>query len=49
MASRYENQCVGCETCMGRHCPKRNVEILVCDDCGEDIEGDIYEVDGAGV
>lgn len=46
MANRYENQCVSCDTCIGRHCPKRSVEIIVCDDCGDDIEGDIYEVEG---
>lgn len=46
MASRYENQCVSCDTCIGSHCPKRNVAIIVCDDCGDDIEGDLYEAEG---
>ncbi len=32
------NDCVGCETCYG-YCSKRgNYEVIMCDDCGEDVE-----------
>ena len=46
---RYENGCVGCPTergCIGRACPRREIAIFVCDHCDEDIDEDIYEVDG---
>lgn len=46
---RYEDQCVGCPPemgCLGASCPRRCVEIYVCDGCGEDIYGDVYEYDG---
>ena len=46
---RYEDGCVGCPPemgCMGNACPNRNIAIYVCDRCDEDIEGDVYEVDG---
>ena len=36
---RLENQCVGCPPeigCLGRICPKREVEVLVCDKCGSE-------------
>lgn len=34
-----ENYCVGCETCV--HCGRdKNVEIITCDICGDQIEGD---------
>ena len=52
MSVRYENNCVGCPAgvpCLGPTCPKRNERVYVCDDCGEDIEGDVYEVDGVEV
>lgn len=48
MARRYEDWCVGCPAemgCMGSSCPNRNVEIVYCDECGEDNET-IYEFDG---
>ena len=49
MISRYENQCCGCATdgypCRGRFCPLRNVPVYCCDECGEEIEGDVYEID----
>jgi DNA-directed RNA polymerase subunit RPC12/RpoP len=31
---------------MGSACPNRNVEVYYCDECGEEIEGEVYEVDG---
>ena len=46
---RFENQCLGCEDlgmhCLGAACPRRRVEVHVCDRCGEEL-GDFYEVDG---
>lgn len=50
MGIRYEDQCDGCEApgypCLGKRCPKRSVKIWVCDRCKNDIDGDVYEVDG---
>ena len=46
---RYENQCCDCATpgypCIGSACPKRNVKIYICDDCGDEVE-DLYYYDG---
>lgn len=36
-----EKQCVGCPSelgCMGEGCPNRNISVLVCDDCGEEVD-----------
>lgn len=45
-----ENRCVGCAPergCMGRGCPNREVEVLYCDRCGDEISfDDAYVVDG---
>ena len=48
---KIENQCCDCANgtglhCLGSACPNRRVEIWYCDECGEEIEGDLYEVDG---
>ena len=47
---RIENQCVGCPKemgCLGSACPNRNVRVIYCDSCGEEIGmDDVYEVDG---
>ena len=47
---RYENHCCECAVpgypCRGSFCPNRNVPVYYCDKCGEEIEDDIYEVDG---
>lgn len=47
---KHENQCVGCPPeigCMGSACPNRNVKVIYCDKCGEEIDPDnVYEVDG---
>ena len=47
---QYENHCCDCAApgypCLGSTCPHRNVAIHYCDSCGEEIEGDLYEVDG---
>ena len=32
--------------CRGAMCSYRQVEVYYCDRCGEEIDGDIYEVDG---
>ena len=47
---KIENQCVGCPPnmgCMGDACPNRNVKVIYCDHCGDEIDSeDVYEVDG---
>jgi hypothetical protein len=43
---KYENQCVGCETCIGSHCRNRRVPVIYCDKCDYEIDGDVYDVDG---
>lgn len=46
---RIENRCGGCAPsfpCLGSSCPSRNAEIAYCDECGEEIKGDAYEIDG---
>ena len=40
------DECVGCPSemgCMGSSCPYMNVEVAVCDNCGEDA---VYNIDG---
>lgn len=50
MAVRTEDQCCGCATpgyqCLGRTCPNRAVTIVTCDHCDEELQDEIYEVDG---
>ena len=47
---KRENQCCQCAApgypCLGAACSLRRVEVYYCDKCGEEIEGDIYDVDG---
>ena len=47
---QYEDRCCGCAVpgypCLGSSCPNRNVPIYHCDKCGDEIDGDIYDVDG---
>lgn len=45
---KIENFCVDCgRPCLGSGCPNRNLEICICDQCGEQIPWDaIYDVDG---
>lgn len=47
---RYENHCCDCATgaypCFGSSCPNINVPVPYCDECGYEIEEDIYDVDG---
>ena len=47
----YENQCCDCAVagypCRGSACPRRNVEVHLCDDCECELApDDTYEVDG---
>lgn len=37
---KYINECVGCPPergCLGSSCPNRNVPVIICDMCGEEI------------
>lgn len=47
---KYEDDCVGCTAsglpCLGKCCPRRNIPVYYCDECEEEIEGEVYEVDG---
>lgn len=47
---KIENHCCDCAVpgypCMGSACPNRRVKVYYCDVCGDEIEGDVYEVDG---
>lgn len=43
---KYENQCVGCETCIGSSCKYKRVPVLYCDKCKFEIDETAYEVDG---
>ena len=41
MAVRTENRCVDCGLhCKGIACPNRNVKVLCCDKCGEELSSD---------
>ena len=44
------DECCNCATpsypCRGDSCPNRRVLHTYCDMCGEDIEEDVYDVDG---
>ena len=46
----YLDECCDCSTpnypCLGESCPKRRVLHTFCDICDEDIDGDVYEVEG---
>lgn len=36
---KTENQCVDCVLpCMGDTCPYRNVRVLYCDNCGNEVD-----------
>lgn len=46
---KYENECVGCPSemgCVGYGCAYRNVPHYYCDDCGDEIDGEVYGDDG---
>lgn len=47
--TKIENHCCDCATpgypCRGRLCPLTSVEVHYCDHCGEEIVGDIYDVE----
>lgn len=44
-----EDRCCDCATpgypCIGSACHNRNVTVYYCDVCGEEIGGDVYEVE----
>ena len=51
---KYENQCCGCAVpgypCLGKSCPNRNVKVVYCDRCGEEIDPDeVYSVEGEDI
>lgn len=39
---RFENQCCSCAVpaypCLGSSCPNRNVPVLICDKCKDEVE-----------
>lgn len=41
---KIENQCVGCDVCY--RCGRDEAEVYYCDNCDEEIVGDVYEADG---
>jgi hypothetical protein len=47
---KIENHCVGCAVpaypCRGESCPLRKVKVHYCDKCGEELDDEIFEVDG---
>lgn len=47
---KTENRCCGCPPemgCLGSSCSNRNVEVIYCDKCGEELDSDnVYEFDG---
>lgn len=47
---KYEDRCVQCTTvglpCLGNACSNKNVPVLYCDRCEDEIEDEGYEVDG---
>lgn len=49
MAREIRNDCCDCAApgypCLGSHCPRRNVEYLVCDKCRNDADC-LYEYEG---
>ena len=45
---KIENECVGCPPhmgCLGSTCPYKNVERIICDDCGYECDEDCYIID----
>lgn len=47
---KYEDRCVQCTTvglrCRGSACPNRDIPVLYCDRCEDEIDDEGYEVDG---
>lgn len=43
------DECCGCATelypCLGDSCPRRHTAVLICDECGDEVEK-LYKVDG---
>jgi len=44
----YRNECVGCppEICCGASCSKLSVRVMICDDCGDEVQDLWYGNDG---
>lgn len=47
----YErDECCGCATesypCLGRGCPNRNIPTWVCDECGDEYDEPLEEING---
>ena len=42
---KYENQCVGCESCIGSSCKYLRVPVHYCDKCKWELD-EIFDVDG---
>jgi hypothetical protein len=42
---KYENQCVGCETCIGSSCKYLRVPVHYCDKCKWELD-EVFDVDG---
>lgn len=44
-----QDECCGCATesypCIGDICPRRHTVVLICDECGDEVEK-LYKVDG---
>lgn len=47
MSVKIVNECCDCAVpgypCLGSACPRRNVEVYECDECGEELVEDVYE------
>lgn len=48
---KYRDECVGCPPergCLGSSCPNRNIPVVICDICGEELwhTDDEWEKDG---
>ena len=47
---KYNNYCCDCAVpgypCRGSSCPNLNVPVYYCDECGDEIDDDIFDVDG---
>lgn len=44
---QYVDECVSCPKemgCLGTSCKNRNVPILICDECGQEVD-ELYEID----
>lgn len=45
---RIESQCVGCPPemgCLYQSCPNFEVDVYICDKCGQEIDEDVYIIE----